>query len=105
MKSAAKLCSLFGLAQKAGKIVSGDAKVQKAVKTGKVNLLVIAADASPLTTKGYHDMAAFYQVPFITMFTKQELGLSVGKGERAALGITDQGFSDAVYKEFNQMGE
>ncbi|MDU2065770.1 MAG: ribosomal L7Ae/L30e/S12e/Gadd45 family protein [Sporomusaceae bacterium] len=100
-----KMFSLFGLAQKAGKIASGDAQVQKTVKAGQAHLLVIAQDASEATKKGYNDMASYYQVPCITALTKVELGLAVGKGERAALVLTDKGFSNAVHKEFSQMGE
>ncbi len=100
-----KLFSLFGLAQKAGKIASGDAKVQKTVKAGQAKLLIIAKNASDLTQKSYRDMASFYHVNLIAAFTKQELGRAVGKGERAALVVIDEGFSKAMCKEFNQMGE
>lgn len=100
-----KLFSLFGLAQKAGKIASGDAKVQKTVKAGQARLLIVARNASELTQKSYQDMASFYHVDLIAAFTKQELGLAVGKGERAALVVIDEGFSKAMCKEFNQMGE
>ncbi len=100
-----KLFSLFGLAQKAGKIASGDAKVQKTVKAGQAKLLIVAKDASELTQKSYRDMASFYHVDLIAAFTKQELGLAVGKGDRAALVVIDSGFSKVMCKEFNQMGE
>ena len=35
----------LGLAQKAGKIASGDFAVKSALKSGKVKLLIIASDA------------------------------------------------------------
>ena len=41
----------LGLAQKAGKISSGDLGVKDALSGGKAKLLVIAADASPNTVK------------------------------------------------------
>ncbi len=100
-----KLFSLFGLAQKAGKIASGDARVQKTVKAGQAKLLILAGNASELTRKSYRDLASFHHVDLIVAFSKQELGLAVGKGERAALAVTDEGFSKAMCKEFNQMGE
>lgn len=100
-----KLFSLLGLAQKAGKIASGDAKVQKTVKAGQAKLLIVASDASELTQKSYRDMASFYHVQLIAKFTKDQLGLAVGKGKRAALVVMDDGFSKAMCKEFSQMGE
>ena len=39
----AKILNLIGLAQKAGKVVSGDYGVTKAIKTGKAKLLLINA--------------------------------------------------------------
>ena len=41
----------LGLAQKAGKISSGDLGVKDALSGGKAKLLVVAADASPNTVK------------------------------------------------------
>lgn len=43
--------SLLGLAQKAGKIVSGELAVEKAVRSGKAKLIVVAADGSDNTKK------------------------------------------------------
>ena len=37
----------LGLAQKAGKIVSGDFAVKSALKSGTVKLLVVAMDTAP----------------------------------------------------------
>nr|WP_092067717.1 ribosomal L7Ae/L30e/S12e/Gadd45 family protein [Dendrosporobacter quercicolus]NSL46737.1 ribosomal L7Ae/L30e/S12e/Gadd45 family protein [Dendrosporobacter quercicolus DSM 1736]SDL62228.1 Ribosomal protein L7Ae [Dendrosporobacter quercicolus] len=90
--------SLLGLAQKAGKIASGELAVEKAVKSGKAKLIVIAADSSDGTKKRYHDMSQYYQVPLYEVFTKQQLGGCIGKEYRAALAIVDAGLSQAVLK-------
>lgn len=90
--------SLLGLAQKAGKIASGELAVEKAVKSGKAKLIVIAADSSDGTKKRYRDMSQYYQVPLYEIFTKQQLGSCIGKEYRAALAIVDAGLSQAVLK-------
>ena len=41
-----KALAMIGLAQKAGKIVSGEFATEKAVKTGKAALVIVAGDAS-----------------------------------------------------------
>ena len=46
--------SLVGLAAKAGKVVSGEFATEKAVKTQKAFLVIIAQDASENTRKKFH---------------------------------------------------
>ncbi len=93
-----KLISLLGLAQKAGKIASGEVAVEKAVQSGKAKLLVIAIDSSENTRKGYRDMALYYKVPLYERLTKEQLGNCIGKAHRAALAILDEGFSGVIVK-------
>ncbi len=96
-----KIISLLGLAQKAGKISSGELSVEKTVKSGKAKLLIIAADCSDATKKSYNDMAAYYDVELYETFSKEQLGQCIGKEYRAALAITDIGFTNAVKKLLN----
>lgn len=97
-----KAIALIGLAQKAGKIVSGQFAVERAIKSGKVKLLIIAADSSDATKKGYQDQAVFYGVPYHNILSKEQLGQGIGKPQRAALGVLDDGFSQAIIKVINQ---
>ncbi len=96
-----KIISLLGLAQKAGKISSGELSVEKTIKSGKAKLLIIAADCSEATKKSYNDMAAYYGVELYEIFSKEQLGQCIGKLYRAALAITDIGFTNAVKKLLN----
>ncbi len=91
-----KIISLLGLAQKAGKIASGELAVEKAIKSGKAKLLIIAADCSESTKKNYRDMSTYYDVEFYEKFSKEQLGQCIGKLHRAALAITDPGFNKAI---------
>lgn len=93
-----KLSSLLGLAQKAGKLASGELSVEKAVRSGKAKLLIVACDASDGTKKKYRDTANYYRVPLFEQLTKERLGLSIGKNERAALAVIDQNFGNALLK-------
>ena len=44
-----KVISLLGLAERAGKIASGEFAAEKAVKIGKARLIIVAEDASDLS--------------------------------------------------------
>jgi ribosomal protein L7Ae-like RNA K-turn-binding protein len=93
-----KITSLLGLAQKAGKIVSGELAVEKAVKSGQAKIVIMATDCSEATKKGYRDMTTYYNVELYETFSKEELGACIGKVYRAAVAIIDAGFSTAVKK-------
>ena len=97
-----KILSLFGLAARAGRIVSGEFQTETAVKAGTACLVVVAEDASENTKKLFHDKCSFYKIPIITLGTKEELGHAIGKEFRASLAILDTGFAEAVMKKMNQ---
>jgi Ribosomal protein HS6-type (S12/L30/L7a) len=92
----ARLLSLLGFAQKAGKIVSGEVAVEHAVRAGKARLVLVAVDASDNTRKSYRDLAAYYRIAYYEVLSKDEFGHATGKPSRAALAVTDPGFGKAI---------
>jgi Ribosomal protein HS6-type (S12/L30/L7a) len=96
-----KTLSLFGLAAKAGKVVSGEFAVENAVKTGKAHMLIIAKDASNNTKKKFKNMCDFYQVAIYFYEDKDTLGHAIGKEFRASLAITDAGFARGITKQIS----
>ena len=58
-----KVHSMIGLATKAGKVVSGEFAVEKAIKDGKAFLVIIAEDASDNTKKHFSDMCIYSKIP------------------------------------------
>ncbi len=91
-----RILSMLGLAEKAGRIASGEFSAEKAVKTKQAFLVVIACDASDNTKKMFRNMCTFYQVPMYEYATKEELGHAIGKQYRASLAVTDEGFSKSL---------
>lgn len=88
--------SMLGLAAKAGKVVSGEFSTEKAVKSGKAFLVLVAGDASDNTKKRFRDMCGFYHTPFQVYGSKEQLGAAIGKEFRASLAITDEHLAEAV---------
>lgn len=91
-----RLISLLGLAQKAGKIASGELAVEKSIKSGKSYLLIVATDSSENTKKAYKDITAYYGVPIFECLSKEQLGTCIGKMHRAALSVMDEGFAKSI---------
>ena len=91
-----KVLSFLGLATRAGKIVSGDDSTLLDLKKGKVNLILIAEDASNNTKKLFKDKSTFSNIPYLFFSTKEEIGFAIGKSPRAVVGIKDENFSKKI---------
>ena len=91
-----QILSLLGIATKAGKLVSGEYLVEKAVKEMKAYLVVIAEDASDNTKKHFSDMCAYRNIEILITSEKSMLGKHTGKQERASVGILDRGFAEKL---------
>lgn len=91
-----KIRSLLGIAMRAGKLVSGEDGTMIDLKKGKLNLVIVAEDASNNTKKLFKDKSSFRHVNCIELSTKSELGISIGKDSRAVIGIKDIGFANKI---------
>ncbi len=94
-----KVLSLMGIATKAGKTVSGEFSVEKAVKEGRAVLVIVSTEASDNTKKMFTNMCTFYEVPLYFIGTKDELGMATGKAMRASVAILDEGLAKALEKQ------
>ena len=87
---------LLGLSMKAGKAASGGFAVEKSIKSGFSELVIISEDASDGTRKKFTQMCAYYHVPVMNAGTKESLGAALGKEERSVISINDKNFADAL---------
>ncbi|MDO5702179.1 MAG: ribosomal L7Ae/L30e/S12e/Gadd45 family protein, partial [Lachnospiraceae bacterium] len=74
-----KICGYLGLAARAGRTESGEFSAEKAVKSGRAYLVVIAGDASLNTKKKFSNMCDHYEVPMLVLFDRERLGHIIGK--------------------------
>ncbi|MDF2607675.1 MAG: YlxQ family RNA-binding protein [Bacillales bacterium] len=88
--------STLGLANRAGKIVSGEEFVLKEIKTNRAKLILLSKDTSLNTEKRIIDKCNFYKVPVIRVESRYELGYAIGKDERVAVAIVDNGFAEKI---------
>ena len=89
----------LGFAMKAGKVVSGDFAVDKALKSGRARLVVIDAEASENTKKRWRDACSYRGIPLVTV---HDMGQAIGKDARMVAAITDEGFSAMVLKNCSE---
>ena len=92
---------MIGLAQKAGKVASGEFSTEKAVKTGKAYTVIVADDSSDNTKKMFSNMCTYYKVPIHFFSDKESVGHAMGKEFRASLVILDEGFAKGIRKHID----
>jgi len=94
-----KISGMIGLAEKAGKLSSGEFSSEKAIEARKAKLCILASDASDNTKKHFTDMCLFRDIRVIdSVADKESLGHMIGKKDRSVITIDDAGFSDTILK-------
>lgn len=85
--------SLLGLAARARKLISGEELVLKELRKKKLQLVLLAADASEGTKKKVTNKCEYYKVPIRIIGDRSAIGQAIGKGERVVIGVIDNGFA------------
>ncbi|WAA10754.1 YlxQ family RNA-binding protein [Fervidibacillus albus] len=88
-----KWLSLLGLANRAGKIVTGEEFVIKEIQKGRAKLVVLTEDVSDQTLKKMKNKCSFYGVPLKQKGNRYALGAAIGKHARVCVAVTDEGFA------------
>ena len=94
-----KLLSILSICQKAGKIISGDFAVEKALQDGSALYVIITEDASDNTKKKFQNKAFYYKVESVVYGKKEVISHSIGKVNRTVFAILDDGFCSKI-KEY-----
>lgn len=93
-----KILNLLGMAQKSGKLISGDFASETHLRKTTAPLLFIASDGGNDNKKKYTFLAERQHIEHVDLFTKEELGAAIGKGQRVIVIVNDHGFAKALRK-------
>jgi predicted RNA-binding protein YlxR (DUF448 family)/ribosomal protein L7Ae-like RNA K-turn-binding protein len=83
-----RLRTCLSLGQKAGTVVSGYTQLRQAFAQARVLYMVLAEDIATGRDEEYRSWCTQHGVPYVTLFTKVELGHIIGKPSRSAAGLT-----------------
>ena len=97
-----KIYGILGIAAKAGKIVSGFEAIEESVKKKKVNLIIVAKDTSEKTKKEMRFICDKYGITLIVFGKIKDNSHSIGKQNRAIIGICDQGLAKRFLELINE---
>ena len=89
----------IGLAARAGKAVSGAGACEENLRAGKAKLLIVAKDIARnsmdkiLDAAGAGESKTGNEISCYSFSSTEMLGYAIGKSNRAAIVITDEGFA------------
>ncbi len=89
----------IGLAFRARKVIVGTDSTIASLRMGKLQLILLATDASHTTKKKVYDKAKFYQVEVIEELSSFDISMALGKDDIKVIGITDRGFSQLLMSQ------
>lgn len=88
------ICSLLGLARRAGKLAAGDEPVRELSRSGVVRVVLLASDAGAAVSRQARFLAERAEVPLLTLpVTGTELGGALGRKTCAVCALSDSGFA------------
>ena len=98
-----KMLYMFALARKAGKAELGEEPVGAAARALHAHLIIVASDASDHTWRRAKSFAAGTDQQCVRVhYTKDELGMAIGRQELAIAAITDAGMALSMVESLGQ---
>lgn len=99
-----RVLGMLGLAMKAGKVVIGTEQVIAFLQKKKLKLVLLSSGSSDGTKKKISSKCEFYDIRLLELpIQTDELGELLGKTYTpAVVGITDENFSKAISKIFDE---
>lgn len=92
----ALIYNYLGIAQRAGKIVSGENTLINKGNFQKYTLLIIANDASQAVKKKFINKAINNNIHYLLFGNKENLGKAIGKSPRTVLALTDRNLAQKI---------
>lgn len=93
------MTNTIGLAFRAKKVIVGSDLTISSLRMGKLQLILLATDASHTTKKKIYDKAKHYQVEVIEELSSFQISNAIGKDDIKVIGISDRGFSQLLMNQ------
>ncbi|GGJ92774.1 50S ribosomal protein L7ae [Lentibacillus kapialis] len=88
--------NLIGLAYRARKCSLGEETIVKDIQQKRAKLVLLANDIGPRTRKKIINKCKTYEVPFEIIDDRKTLSNAIGKSQRVAVAILDEGFAAKI---------
>lgn len=88
--------NLLGLAYRARKCSTGEDTIIDDIRTNRAKLILIANDISEGTKKKLTDKCNTFHVPYMEVDDRLTIAHAIGKSDRVAIAILDDGFAKKI---------
>ena len=88
--------NIIGLAYRARKVSIGEEVILKDIQFRRAKLILLAEDISNQTKKKLVNKCETYKVPYVEVDDRHTLASAIGKTNRVAIAILDQGFATKI---------
>ena len=95
------ILGLIGLAMKAGKVAFGADSVEETIIKRKAKLIIVSNESSERTKSKFIKLCENYNIPIIIDGTIEELSKTIGKSNKAVIGIKDINFANSIQKKYD----
>ena len=95
------ILGLIGLAMKAGKIAFGADSVEESILKRKVKLVIVSKESSERTKSKFIKLCQNYNIPIIIDGNIDDLSKTIGKSNKAVIGIKDINFANSIQKKYD----
>src|SRR5690606_16715092 len=96
--------SVLGFAQAAGRLVSGDGAVERALRQGRAVLVLVALDAGAATVRRFQHLCSAAGVPWIHWGRQAAFGSWLGQRPRAVGAVCDPHFARLLKEAIGEGG-
>lgn len=94
-----KIKRLLGLAMRSRNLVAGEYISLDNIKRSKAKLVIISEDISENTKKRIINKCNYRNIPFVSLFDRNELGNILGKEMAVVVAVTDKNFAEGIINE------
>ena len=95
------ILGLIGLAMKAWKIAFGADSVEESILKRKVKLVIVSEESSERTKSKFIKLCQNYNIPIIIDGNIDDLSKTIGKSNKAVIGIKDINFANSIQKKYD----
>lgn len=95
------ILGLIGLAMKARKIAFGADSVEESILKRKVKLVIVSEESSERTKSKFIKLCQNYNRPIIIDGNIDDLSKTIGKSNKAVIGIKDINFANSIQKKYD----
>lgn len=99
-----RVLGMLGISAKAGKVVCGNDATIEDIERHKVKLVIVAEDASEKTKKNMKYVCEKNKVPILEFGNIDEISRTIGKTNKAIIGIKSKSLSEAIEKLIKNNG-